>query len=140
MRFLDASVLVKAYLDEPGSLRVRDWLVQQGCAVARLAEVEVTSALARKVREGSVAAEHVARLRKELDADLAEMHVLELTTEAVQTAKAVLVRHPLRAGDALQLASALVLRAAVPAGFTFACVDDRLAAAAVREGLAVEAP
>lgn len=140
MRFLDASVLAKAYLNEQGSERVRGWLAQGGCAVARLTEVEVTSALARKVREGDVAAEQLAVFRRALGVDLEAMDVLELTTEAVRLANALLVRHPLRAGDAVQLASALMLRAAVPAGFTFACVDNRLAAAAAREGLSVEAP
>lgn len=140
MRFLDASCLAKAYLKEPGSGQVRAWLAERGCAVARLTEVEVTSALARRVREGDVSAEQLPGLRRELAADLETMDVLELTTDAVRLASNLLVQHPLRAGDAVQLASALLLHAAVPSGFTFACVDHGLAAAASREGLNVEAP
>jgi hypothetical protein len=43
-------------------------------------------------------------------------------------------RHPLRAFDAVQLASALAARAADPELTAFACFDDALADAARAEG------
>lgn len=52
-------------------------------------------------------------------------------------ARALLVRHPLRAGDAIQLASALLLRRELAEPVTFAAYDDRLKAAARAEGLTV---
>jgi predicted nucleic acid-binding protein len=48
--------------------------------------------------------------------------------------------HPLRAGDALQLAAALVTAAEHPAGLSFVWLDRRLAEAADREGFAVVGP
>ena len=52
-------------------------------------------------------------------------------------ARALLARHPLRAGDAIQLASALLLRRELSEAVTFAAYDDRLKAAAKAEGLFV---
>jgi hypothetical protein len=45
--------------------------------------------------------------------------------------------HPLRAGDALQLAAALVACGERPEALPFVCLDDRLRDAARREGFAV---
>jgi hypothetical protein len=63
--------------------------------------------------------------------------VVELSTPIVLEARALLVRHPLRAGEAFQLASALLLRRELREPVTFAAYDDRLRAAARVEGLAV---
>jgi predicted nucleic acid-binding protein len=49
-----------------------------------------------------------------------------------------LERFPLRAGDALQLAAALVWCGERPRGRWFVCVDRRLAAAAAAAGFAVQ--
>jgi hypothetical protein len=48
--------------------------------------------------------------------------------------------HPLRAGDALQLAAALVSSEDAPQGETFVCLDTRLRDAARREGFAIRPP
>jgi predicted nucleic acid-binding protein len=45
-------------------------------------------------------------------------------------------RHPLRAADALQLASALFLRESAGQPVLFLCFDERLVAAAKEEGFA----
>ena len=45
--------------------------------------------------------------------------------------------HPLRTADALQLAAAVIWREARTANAGFACLDDRLRAAALREGFDV---
>ena len=56
----------------------------------------------------------------------------------------MLERHPLRAYDAIHLATALMvnrrLLAAGVLGLVFLCADDRLLQAAVAEGLAVDNP
>ena len=69
--------------------------------------------------------------------DFTALRVVELSTPVVLEARALLVRHPLRAGDAIQLASALLLRRELAEPVTFAVYDDRLKAAAKVEGLVV---
>jgi len=43
--------------------------------------------------------------------------------------------HPLRAADSLQLAAALTVAEQEPSSLSFVCLDQRLAEAAIREGL-----
>jgi hypothetical protein len=54
-----------------------------------------------------------------------------------ENAGRVLLLHPLRAADALQLAAALVWAGGRPAGHELVCLDERLREAAAREGFAI---
>ena len=49
----------------------------------------------------------------------------------------VLLNHPLRAGDAFQLASALVWTRSAPRGHKIVCLDHRLRDAARKQGFAL---
>ncbi len=64
-------------------------------------------------------------------------YVVELASEVVAEARALLLRHPLRAADAVQLASCLVLQAKVDSPMIFAAYDQRLLEAARQQGLQV---
>jgi len=66
------------------------------------------------------------------------MLVVELTPAVVTRAQALLQRHPLRAGDAVQLASCLELRTELEEPITLVVFDDRLAAAARKEKVRLE--
>ena len=72
---------------------------------------------------------------KRLNADLAAWILVEVTAELTTDAQALLVRHTLRAGDAVQLASCLYLRRETGEQMSFAAFDDRLTSAARAEGL-----
>jgi hypothetical protein len=63
--------------------------------------------------------------------------VVAVADEILESAARALARHPLRAYDAVQLATALVARAADPDLDSFACFDEGLAAAARIEGFRV---
>jgi len=64
------------------------------------------------------------------------LSVVEIGPLITARARTLLARHPLRAGDALQLASCLVLRDTASSGVEFAAFDDRLNQAARAEGMA----
>lgn len=124
-------------MEEEDSPRVRRWLAAGLSATARLSAVEVASALARRCREGAFPAAERDRALAALEDDLSALRVVEVSTSVVDEARVLLVRHPLRAGDAIQLASALLLRRELAEPVTFAAYDDRLKSAARAEGLAV---
>lgn len=133
--YLDASALVKRYARETGSAAVVELLTQWRVASSRLSEVEVASALVRRAREGAIEA-------SERDAALAAWHIeigridlIELTAAITARARVLLLRHALRAGDAIQLASALAWGEATAAEVRFLAYDARLQAAAHAEGL-----
>jgi len=107
--------------------------------------VEMYSALARRKREGSVPAKDcdVAALAF-TNHSTAKYEFVELDQVVIELTRDLLDRHPLRAYDAVQLASALIANRALLSAYltplTFVSADDRLNAVAADEGLAVDNP
>ncbi|OGQ13288.1 MAG: hypothetical protein A2138_27965 [Deltaproteobacteria bacterium RBG_16_71_12] len=127
-------------MQEPGTTMVRNLNRRGRLAASALSFVEVPAALHRRARHGDIsmvaARSCAARARADLDrVDLVEPRgtVLAIAAELVE-------RHPLRACDAIQLASALRLRDATGLASTFVCADTTLIAAAKGEGLRVLRP
>ena len=137
LRYFDASALVKRYVREFGSMKVRRLLTGGAAATSRLSEVEVASALARLVREGAVSALERDRAVAALTLDVAAMLVVEVTPDLTAQARTLLERHPLRASDALQLASCLYVQEQIGDQVPLVAFDDRLIEAARREGVHV---
>lgn len=127
--------MAKRYVQEPGSASVRRQLRIGRIATSRLSAIEVASALARREREGAFAAVERDRALKRLNADLDAWILVELTAELTADAQTLQVRHILRSGDAVQLASCLYLQRETGERISFAAFDDRLATAAHAEGL-----
>ena len=135
MTFWDASAIVPLLLAEPE----RDAMLRRlesdpAMVVWWGTPVECVSAIARREREQSLtlaaATDAIDRLKS-----LASAWEEVLAGAAVRTAAQRLLRvHPLRVADSLQLAAALVAANGEPASLPFACLDDRLAEAALREG------
>jgi hypothetical protein len=126
---------VKRYVREEGSDRVRGWLAAGTAATSRLTEVEVAAALMRRWREGAFGAAQRDRALAALVADLGALTVVEIASPVTSRARRLLERHSLRAGDAVQLASCLLLRDATGGSVAFAAFDGRLNEAARAEGL-----
>lgn len=138
MRFFDASALVKRYVRERGSTETRRLLRVGDVAVSRLSEVEVVSAFARLARDEAISVAQRDRIVSAFLGDLTAWNVVEITPAVVATARRLLVQHPLRSGDAVQLACALVLQAGL--GRTLdglVAYDLRVLAAARAEQLQV---
>ena len=104
-------------------------------AISQLTEVELISALARRHREGSISAEMLESLVTTTAEELESVVVVELSQAVVSLARALLLRHPLRAGDAIQLGSCLELQDRLQQPVRFLAFDQRLNDAAAREGL-----
>ena len=128
---------MKRYVREPGAVSVRRLLKADPAAASRLSEVEVASALIRRAREGAFTAEERDRALASLENDFATLIIVEFTTAITADARALLLRHRLRAGDAVQLASCLYLQREIGQALPFVAFDDRLAQAARQEGLTV---
>lgn len=131
--FADSSAVVKRYADEDGAdiVRAHDVLV-----ISQLALVEVPEALWRKHRLGELTAGDARLLTDALTADVAagRLIVAAITGAMITDAAGLVAVHPLRAYDAVQLATARAVRAADPDCRTFACFDTQLARVAAAEG------
>ena len=136
-RYFDASALVKRYVHEVESPAVNRWLGESSSATCRLSEAEIAATLARKLRDHELSsATHKQKIAL-LNADLVSMRVIEMSPAIFVGVNAVVERYPLRAGDALHLAAALILRDVLGEELEFVCYDTRLRRAAQAEGLRV---
>jgi predicted nucleic acid-binding protein len=113
--------------------------------MSRVGIIEVYSALNWRLRETSLNPADYAQLADEFTlVCLSEYQVIEVTASTIDAARVLLERYPLRAYDALQLASAQVanqsLQAAGLPALTFLAADDRLLRAAEAEGFATDNP
>ena len=138
MRFWDTSAILPLLVEEPGTQAMVELMRDDpAAAVWWLTPVECWSALARLEREGrltEVGVAAAATLLREAARRWTEVPPLERIRDQASR----LVRlHPLRAADALQLAAAVVLADFEPRTLPVVTLDDRLAAAARREGFEV---
>jgi predicted nucleic acid-binding protein len=141
MRYWDSSALVALIVEQAETNAVRDLYSTDGRILSwTTSEIEIISALCRLHREGSLdarglgkATERLAKLWSRLDAISAVDAVKVRAARALRT-------HTLRAADALQLGAALLVAADDAARWSFVCLDDRLAGAALREGFTVLPP
>jgi len=143
----DASALVKGYISELGTAWVNgvlDPTAGNQVRLTSLTAVEVTSAIVRRRRSGSITAAEAATLLADFSDDLANNFVQDEVTPAVFVrARSLAHLHGLRGSDAVQLASTLEIRdqlVALGLTSTFICADDELNGAAKAEGLTVENP
>lgn len=118
-------------------MSVRRLLKSDRGAASRLSEVEVASALVRGAREGAFTLEERDRALASVENDFAALIIVELTPEITADARALLLRHRLRAGDAVQLASCLYLQRELSQSLPFVAFDDRLTEAARHQGLTI---
>jgi predicted nucleic acid-binding protein len=133
LRYWDSSALIPLLLDEGRSTDVVRLFDADGAqTVWCLTEVEATSAITRKAREGMNAErENAARSQLQF---LRERWVEISSLDAVRArALRLLSTHALQAADALQLAAALVSCGEQTESLPFVCLDDRLAGAARKE-------
>ena len=72
-----------------------------------------------------------------LDTLVRAWHQIEPVATVREAARRFLRVHDLRSGDALQLGAAFVAAEGRSSSLEFVCLDDRLCAAAQREGFAV---
>jgi predicted nucleic acid-binding protein len=104
--YFDTSALIKRYVEEPGRREVLGLLRRNQCVVSAILPVEVRSALRRRVAEKTLDGKRVPGILKRLAADRAYWTVIEVSTEVLASAESLSGAHPLRAIEAIHVASA----------------------------------
>jgi predicted nucleic acid-binding protein len=138
MRFWDSSAIVPLLvLEKETEQCIRAFRSDKAVMVWTMSKVEVFSALCRRFREGAL---------KEIDFDSAKKRMndfFDMAFEIISVPKVkdralrLLQVHPLRAADAMQLASVLVATQEDTSIVPIMSFDDRLTMAARREGFNV---
>ena len=109
--------------------------------VSVLARVEIPAALWRKQRLGELDLADAGVLVEMFEWDWHQgqmFAIVPVTSAVLEEAGRAVARFPLRAYDAVQLATCILARAADPDLTTLVCFDARLASAARLEGFRVE--
>jgi len=142
MKYWDASAIVSLVLTEPTTKAVQTLAEKDPTIIVWWAtEVECASAIARLERDDALddtaATQAFQRLRQ-----LAQTwHEVDASDPIREAAVRFLRVHPLRAADALQLAAAFIAAERRPSSLEMVTLDDRLAAAARKEGFTlIEVP
>jgi uncharacterized protein len=146
--FFDSSALIKRYVNEKGSTRIREITASQAgniVVLSRITWVEILSALARLQRESKIDTADIATVIKTFKFELDNyFKVVEAGRTIIEKAGEYVQKHPLRAYDSVQLASAMSIYPFFlhvnPKIFTFVSADDRLLNTAQKEGLPTENP
>jgi uncharacterized protein len=146
--FLDTSALVKRYVVEIGTPWVLSLVAPAAghtLLIAQITRAELVSAAARRRREGQIQPRTAHAIRLIIDRHASrEYRVVGLGEKVVMHAEDLLEAHPLRAYDAIQLASALESSARLAAArlspLVFVSSDKQLLAVASAEGLATDNP
>lgn len=144
--YLDTSALVKRYVDETGSQWLRGTIsAAETLLSTQLLVPEVISALNRLVREDMLALPDYRRLRVAFRDDcVSEYQLTPPRSDILSLSCELIERHPLRAYDAVHLATALVIERALQTQdlpqLTFLSADNRLLTIAAAEGLETDNP
>ena len=141
MRFWDSSAVVPLLVLEVMSGSVQKLYEDDPVMAAWWAtEIECTSAIARRQRLGQLSEDVAVEGFVRLKALREGWHEVEPGEELRESAKRLLRVHDLRTADALQLAAAVYVAEARPSTLEFVSLDDRLLAAARREGFSTTKP
>jgi predicted nucleic acid-binding protein len=140
VRFWDSSALVPLLADEAATDAVVSVARQDlALAVWWATPVECASAIARLEREGAPA-QRVAEAFSRLDELARAWTEVQPQDEIREIARRLMRVHVLRAADALQIAAAYVLAERRPRTLDLVTLDERVAAAARKEGFVVTEP
>ena len=129
--YVDTSTLIKLIVDEEGSDRAElIWQSADSVASVSLVVVEARAALAAAVRGDRLSSEQLHDARTELAAFVDDLHLVDVTENLIESAARLAETESLRGDDAVHLASALLVDAAV-----LTSADRDLCEAAERQGL-----
>ena len=146
--FLDSSALVKRYVPETGSAWIRALSVPDignSLIIARITWVELRSAIARRQREDSLTPTDATLIIQRFYSDLNNQYqVVELNQALAERAGQLVSQYPLRAYDAVQLASVLQIQPTFATTqstqLIFLTADNRLSTIAIAVGLLTDNP
>lgn len=133
--YFDTSALLKLCVAERGSeLAARLWDRADAVVTSRLADPELRAVLAAAVRAGRLDEATAAAAVSVWDRLSRGLYVVEVSARVTASAATLIGAHPVRAADAVHLASALLCSTGTS---VMAAWDDHLAVAARAEGLTV---
>jgi len=138
MKFWDSSAIVPLCVEETATDRALALVAEDPeVAIWWATPVECASTVARLEREAALTPAEAAEAFHRLDLLARSWFEIEPHDELREVARRLLRVHPLRAGDALQLAAAYLAAERRPPTLEVVTLDERLRHAALKEGFRV---
>jgi len=142
--FIDTSALVKRYITEIGSKWIQlltDPNANNKLILSRITWIEILSAFSRLKRERVIDESIFDVALQSFEFDwYTQYHIVEFNESLSNNAGKLVKKHPLRAYDSVQLASALRVQKIMTNSLIFVSSDIRLLKVAQNEGLQIENP
>ncbi len=129
--YLDASALVKRYIQERASEDVNTWIEAADMVVTGLiTRVEVAAAIARASRMKLITPDETIAALRQFRSEWESFYRLPITENTAARGDALAVEHNLRGYDAIHLACALIWQETLGMPVTLASFDGQLIEAA----------
>jgi len=133
--YLDTSALVKRYFEEQQSDElICKWKQAEEIVTSSVAYAETVASFYRKKRETNLKEQVIGKILNSFRDEWKSFIRVQVSAKLNEVVDQVIERYPLRGFDAIHLASATLMRKALPEDFLFACFDQRLSMAAKDEG------
>ena len=136
--YFDTSILVKSYINEPGSSQARSLLRRYKCLTSDISRVEAMSAISNRLGLEQLTKRAFEAISARMVSDRRRWEIVLVSDAVLDRAEEVIRISPIKALDAIHIASALVFKADSRVPILFISADQRQLNAAAVCGLQVE--
>ena len=134
--YLDTSALVKRYFKEPYSEQLSTvWKKAADIVISAVGYAETMAAFYRKRQEADLEDAQFKKITEIFRTDWNSFIRVAVTDDLNSLVDRIASTHQLRGFDAIHLSTALLVKRRLNENFLFCCFDERLSAAARKEGL-----
>jgi len=130
LAYFDTSALVKNYVREPGSSRVRGLLTRYEFLSSAITPIELQSALQRRHRQREITQRNYNSIVARLANDRSYWQLVEVIPQVLSKAEELVKTENVRTLDAIHIASAIIIQESFPTPLPFISADARQLAAA----------
>ncbi len=141
MIYFDSSALVKRYVEEEGTNKVKAIIDNSHIiTTSKLTYPEILSAFSRKYKAGDISKSNFYRAMDKFESDWNYFLIVEFQDELLPIIKRIVDRYYLRGADSVHLSSALWLKQVTKENISFIASDTELLKAGKAEDLQVINP
>ena len=130
LAYFDTSALVKNYIREAGSSRVRGLLTSYEFLSSAITPIEFHSAVRRRHRQGEITQPNYNSIVSRLAKDRSYWQLVEVVPQILSKAEELVKTANVRTLDAIHIASAIIIQDSFTTPLPFISADERQLAAA----------
>lgn len=130
LAYFDTSTLVKNYVRETGSSRVRALLARYEFLSSAITPIELQSAVQRRHRQREITQANYNSIISRVANDRSYWQLVEVVPQVLSKAEELINTENIRTLDAIHIASAIIIQESFPTPLPFISADERQLAAA----------